>query len=303
MQRFSHVATRFLSWADKCLARSTVNVYKHYFRRFVEHHGDLHVRKLQPAHLQEWADTWHATQAIKRLFNWALLDAGLVKRNPFERVKHPPKGQRRRIMNRKEMCIYLRRTAQDLRALLTMHRETFARPEELRVACWDDVQFEGEKESLRQALLAGRAVIVLTDYKARKRRRLPSDPRVLLLSPRAGRLLVRLLDRAGDANGPIFLTSAGRAWTPNAVRCRLRRLRTKWKLARDKRGENVVPYTFRHTGATRAAAHGVRDRLLADILGHVETSTTRRYQHLDLEHLRTALGPLWFGNHGGKTSM
>jgi site-specific recombinase XerC len=293
MRKFSFVSDKFLTWAAKCLAPSTVTVYRHYFRRFVEYHGDLPIAKLKPMHLQEWADTWHSAQAIKRLFNWALLDAGLVTVNPFLRCKQPPKGQRRRIMSGREMASYLRLTKPDLRALLLLHRETFARPEELRLACWSDVRWENESLSMRSALLAGQACIVLTDYKARKRRRLATAPRVILVSPRAGRLLVRLLDRAVSSDGKILQTAAGRAWTPNAVRCRLRRIRRRFALPRDKRGENVVPYTFRHSGATAASAAGIRDRLLADILGHVETATTARYQHLALEHLRTALEPLW----------
>src|SRR6185295_4351794 len=59
-------------------------------------------------------------------------------------------------------------------------------------------------------------------------------------------------------------------------------------VGRDRHGETIVPYTFRHTAATLASAAGVRDRLLADALGHTETSTTARYQHLATEHIRAS---------------
>jgi len=134
---------------------------------------------------------------------------------------------------------------------------------------------------------------VLREYKNRKRRRLPNEPRVILLSPQVGRLIAQLMPRDIDETAKIFLTAQGRAWSANALRCRMRRLRHALKLKPDARGENVVPYTFRHTGAMNAAAAGIRDRVLADILGHTETSTTQRYIHLQTEHLRAALEKFW----------
>lgn len=295
MKKIQFLINRFLKWARACLAKSTVDVYRHYFRRFVEYHGNMLIAKLKPMHLSEWAKTWHEAQAMKRLFNWALVDAELVKRNPFANVKHPPKGERKRIMGRAEMLAFLRSTSLDLRTLLLAHRETFARPQELRVATWESIQCEDRSITLQQSLQSGKACIVLHEFKARKRRRIASAPRVILLSPRVCRLLLRILERSSDAVGPIFRTAAGKAWSSNAVRCRLRRLRKRNCLTPDKHGENIVPYTFRHTGATLASAAGIRDRVLADILGHVETSTTHRYQHLSVDHLRAALAPLWNG--------
>ncbi len=64
---------------------------------------------------------------------------------------------------------------------------------------------------------------------------------------------------------------------------------SKLGFAPDEHGENVVAYTLRHTGGTRATAQGVRDRVLADLMGHAQTTTTRRYQHLQTEHLHAAL--------------
>ena len=54
-------------------------------------------------------------------------------------------------------------------------------------------------------------------------------------------------------------------------------------------GENIVAYTLRHTAATRACTSGVPDRVLADLMGHTSTNTTRRYQHPQLEHLADAI--------------
>jgi integrase/recombinase XerD len=63
----------------------------------------------------------------------------------------------------------------------------------------------------------------------------------------------------------------------------MRRLRRRIDLADD-----VVPYTLRHTAATRATVAGVRDKLLAELLGHTSTRTTARYQHPNVEDLCAA---------------
>ena len=57
----------------------------------------------------------------------------------------------------------------------------------------------------------------------------------------------------------------------------------------DANGENVVAYTLRHTAATRACTSGVPDRVLADLMGHTSTDTTRRYQHPRLDDLARAI--------------
>jgi len=66
----------------------------------------------------------------------------------------------------------------------------------------------------------------------------------------------------------------------------MRRLRKHFVKESDT--EKVVAYTVRHSTATIAAAAGVRDRMLADIMGHASTRTTARYQHLQVSHLRDA---------------
>lgn len=291
--RFSKLAAKFITWARKCRHHTTVEVYRHYFRRFVLEVGDLQADKMRPFVLTAWAKTWHQSQAVVRLYRWAVDEAGLLRRNPIERVKHPPKGQRCRIATAEEREAMFRAAQPDLRALLIAYSETGARPGELRAATWEDLHPRVSDKKLRSCLRTGRAMIVLRDYKSRKRRRLPNEPRVILLSPRAGRLVIELLDTRRGENDRIFTTAAGRAWTANALRCRMRRLRLALSSTPDSRGENLVPYTLRHTFATLATAAGIRDRLLADALGHTETATTARYQHLSVEHVRAALRPFW----------
>lgn len=292
-RRFQFYASRFLAWARKALHPTTVNVYAHYFRRFKKEVGNVPMSRIKPCVLSAWARTWHESQAIVRLFRWCLDDAGLLRSNPVAHAKHPPKGQRRRTLTPREEKKLIRSTSGEFNTLLIGYRETMARPGELRAARWSDVYPQAPPSRMRKLLRAGKAFIVLWDYKSRKRRRLPNEPRVILLSPCIGRLLARRLRPQQPKSAPLFPNTRGGQWTANAVRCRMRRLRLALLLGPDSRGENIVPYSFRHTGATLASALGIRDRLLADALGHTETATTKRYQHLQPMHVQRALRPLW----------
>lgn len=289
----SSLVRRFLSWSNKCRHATTRNVYRHYFRRFLAEVGDGRADKLTCAKVSAWAKTWHQSQAIARLYRWACDDAALLTKNPVAKLKHPAKGQRKRTLSPGEGACMLRACRRDLRRLLLLYRETMARPGELRAASWGDLYPRVSREALRAALVNGEACIVLWDYKNRASRKEANAPRVILVSPRAGRLLARLMPPRIDNASPILMTDRGARWTSNALRCRMRRLRAELGWKRDARGENIVPYTWRHTGATIASACGVRDRLLADALGHVETKTTARYQHLQTYHIREALRAVW----------
>lgn len=291
--KFSQLVARFVAWASKCKKPSTVAVYRHYLLRFCEATNDPDVTAVTPADLTAWAKTWHDVQAVKRLYRWAVNEAKILSDNPVIGVPHPPKGQRRRIITQAEWQAFLRASSPDLRRLLVAYRETMARPGELRHATWADVLGDDPNATTRERLSSQRACIVLDEFKDRCRRSDSEAPRIIILSPVACRLLLWLLPAECDTAARIFVTRRGQAWTPNALRCRFRALRKKLSISPDKRGETIVPYTLRHTSATEAAAAGVRDRILADVLGHVETKTTARYLHLQLDHLREALKKHW----------
>lgn len=287
-----HVLSGFLRWAETTLAPATVHAYRHHLKRFQSATRTKDVRRLRPMHLSQWGKSWHEYQAVIRAFNWAVGEAKLLRRNPFQGMRLPCRNQRKRIMTPREMAIFLRGCRRPGRQFLVALRETFARPQEIRAARWDDVIAEDGSTPMTEALLQGKALIVLHEFKDRRRRKDSSRSRVLLINRRLGRLLVRLWQRRTEDVPEIFLNSRGRPWTKNAVRLMAKRLRRRLGVVPDKRGETVVAYTWRHSCATLAAAGGIRDRVLADLLGHVETRTTARYQHLNVGHLREALARL-----------
>lgn len=287
--KLSKLIEKFLAWARSALAAGTVSAYQYQLNKFLLYVKDRSIATLKPAHLTSFAKCWHEWQAPIRMFNWAVKEERILRVNPFAHLKPPPRNERRRIMTPIQMNQMLRAAERPGRAFLLALRETYARPQEIRAACWEDLQSEDPDQPIEEALEQGRAIIVLWEYKDRRRRKETTRPRILLVSKRLGRAILRLRGERLSDKEPIWKNSIGQAWTNNAVRCLMRRLRKKLNLKADRFGEVIVAYSFRHSMATLASAKGIKDRVLADLLGHVETRTTLRYQHLDVGHLREAL--------------
>jgi len=283
--RLRQLIDLFLEWCQGARAPKTTRTYKYLLDQFATHVGDQPIEDLKPFHLSTFAKTWHQVQSVQRLFEWAKEEMELLPRNPFAKVKRPPAGERRRILPPRELVRWLRAAQPAFRRFLVAMRETLARPQEVRLLRWEYLQPADPMMKIEEALAIGRAMFVLREYKARKRRKNPGAPRLILVNRRFGRMLLRLMPRAPeDRRGPVLLNWAGEPFTANCVRCCMRRLRRKFPSPEDAE-EKIVAYTLRHSGGTLATAAGVRDRLIADMMGHSSTRTTARYQHLDVEHL------------------
>jgi integrase/recombinase XerD len=90
----------------------------------------------------------------------------------------------------------------------------------------------------------------------------------------------RLVSRRSGAE--IFLSVRGRKLTPQRV----------WQLikayaARAGLDANVYPHLFRHSFATHLLAGGADLRIIQEMLGHADISTTQIYTHVDSSHLKT----------------
>lgn len=78
----------------------------------------------------------------------------------------------------------------------------------------------------------------------------------------------------------IFLSRAGRPLTRMAV----------WQIVRRASDRALIrpihPHTLRHTMASHLLSGGADLRVIQSILGHEDVTTTQRYTHVDLDHLK-----------------
>ena len=263
-------------------APRTVSYYHDWLTRWVGDVGaDLPLADVIAYHLERFKSGWHSMQTVKRCFKWAA-DVKLIASSPFARVKLPPKGQREKILTRAEMTGFLRAAEPEFRRFLLAMRQSIARPQEIRGLKWAELE-----------VFDVGAAFVLSKFKGKDRRLDGVRLRIIPVDDRFLRLLKRLQARRGQLSlwdqGHVFLNSRGLPFTANAIRCCFRRLRTKLGMEAGEGEEAFVAYSFRHSAATLATAAGVRDRILADIMGHASTRTTARYQHLRPEDLAEAI--------------
>jgi integrase len=187
-------------------------------------------------------------------------------------------GEGERVLTATESARLLRAADQPFRSFLLAMRHTIARPQEVRLFRWKHLSREPAP------------MFVLRDFKAKRRRKEKTAVRIIALDDGMVRLLDRIAKRRGAAPDDfVFVNRHGKPWTANAIRCQMRRLRQKVGLAADENGEHVVAYTMRHTSATNACANGVRERVLAELMGHANPRTTQHYQHLQAHPLSEAI--------------
>lgn len=284
---------RFLAWAAVNRSRSTVYGYRLYLTRFAAAVGNVELQAITPAMLTSWSTKFHPLQAVQRLAAWCHKEERSIATNPLSRMLKIAAGSRRRILVAGDVCRMMKSSDHFFRAWLLALKETIARPQEMRQVRPIDVRTAGGAAAIAAELVSGQAFFEIDNGKGFDRRRDRSATRIIPISPRLGRLLVRLIDRGAAIDEPIFRNSRGRPWSCNAVRCRIRRLRDRLGLGRDRRGERVVAYTIRHTGATAAARAGLRDWTLAAVLGHASTRTTARYVHLQAADVLAGMKRVW----------
>lgn len=96
------------------------------------------------------------------------------------------------------------------------------------------------------------------------------------LPEEAGQAIDAYLAVRGDAPGPLFLTSKGKALTTDYISELVTRLAREAGLHKP---ERVHPHTLRHTFATLAHERGASPREIQDALGHSSIETTEIYLH------------------------
>lgn len=290
----------FLDAAAGACAPRTVALYTHYLRRYAAIAGTSPLGDLTPARLLAWSNRYHPLGCVQRLYAWATVEARILVVNPIAGMRRRRNGHRRRILSRLERIRLMRAFRPAMRLLGVALVESIARPREMREVRWGDIRTSGTPAWSPADLVAGVAFFWIQRFKGQELRTDRHAVRVIPISPRLGRLLVRLWGDGRSAGALIFHNSLGRSWTVNAVRCQFRRVRDRAGLSIDLAGENVVAYSLRHTSATDAVGAGIKGFTLAELMGHSDIRMTQRYVHLRPDHLIEAMKRLSAWKRGPK---
>lgn len=264
------VAQLFDVYLEWCSTRRSEGTYKNnrlYLRSFIDCVGTrLTISKLRPLHITKWMDThpdWSDTtrndaiSIAQRPFNWGVRQ-GRVEKNPIAHLEDKPPRRRREVVYSQDEWNSIIGCIRDsgFRDLMEFMWETGCRPQEAR-------QLEARHVDLKN----GVAVFPPSESKGKR------HPRVLFLNETALKILKRVCQ--SQPKGAVFRNTRGNAWTKDAMKCRLSRIR-------DKLGLPVVcAYGIRHSFATEGLKNGVDSISLAALMGHSDVSMiARTYQHL-----------------------
>jgi integrase len=257
--------------------------------------GEFPADTLRVHHLHTIPWTNGFVRILKQLYKWAT-DNRIIPVDPFEKTKIPPCGRRERVLTRGELARLYRAAPRALRVLLFVQLRTLARPGEIRNLTWGQIDWE-------------RRVIVLTEFKAKAKRRDKLKARCIPLHKTVLRLLRNLHRKSPDPSdgGRVFynqrfhmpvsrrrkalVTERCGPWSANGVRCAMRRARVAAGLMDG--GERVVCYTLRHTGATQMCRRKIDLKHIAEVMGHARTTTTERYTHLDTKDMVATIDELF----------
>jgi integrase/recombinase XerD len=91
------------------------------------------------------------------------------------------------------------------------------------------------------------------------------------------------LGRNKPARSEVFLSSRGTALSPKTIWLLIKKYTRRAGISK-----NVTPHTLRHSFATHLLDNGADLRVIQEMLGHADISTTQIYTHVDQRRLKDA---------------
>jgi integrase len=220
--------------------------------------------------------------AVRHFFQWLVADLRVLTINPAERLRITNRPGRKRVLTPLEQAKVLRSARSRFRALCIGLRETACRPGELSEMSWNSIASVYGSNVTDEMIAKGETFFELIKFKTKGRTKDVHMRRRIPITPRLGRLLVRLKSREAIRSDRIFQNSQGKAWNRNSIRCQLGRVLKRSGVESTRLGEKIVAYTFRHTTATRLAKRGINLKIIGEIMGHTQIKTTAKYVHPDI---------------------
>ena len=120
-----------------------------------------------------------------------------------------------------------------------------------------------------------------------------SKERIILVTDRAKSYLERYIDSARDLipkgfpcpdkseNSPVFINNTGYRLQTKTIRNVINEIVEKINLPK-----HVTPHVFRHSFATHLIENGADLRVVQELLGHSDVSTTQLYTHISKKRLK-----------------
>lgn len=244
---------------------------------FSDLYGHLPIAQCRPFMLLEFVKSQPGLKAantrrrwvstLERPFN-AAVEVGLIDRNPFAGLRMPM-GNQGRDWTDGEYRALLRAATPEMRRIIVFIRFSGVRQELVRELEWLHIDVDCN------AIIMHKHKTAWLGHRALKVR----------LNTVLIKLLFWILRRQRGNQRFVFLNSYGRQWQTSALTKRLRALREKIGLP-----SSVKWHGGRHMYCTRAILNGTDIATVAELVGHRDVGTTRRYIHLvnQDEHLNRA---------------
>jgi integrase len=293
------------------VSKLTYNTYEGDFRNHIEPaFGQKPLAAITPEMIRRYIRSKIAEGLSPRTANATItplsamltdaIDEGLIQSNPC----HQPRRARHRASRRKSLLAEVRTekpkhleptearalleaTPEPYRDLILAALSTGFRRGELAGLRWEDVRWADDRIDLRRQL--------------QRRRDVPPKYRSYREVVMYSGLKVELAKRR-QADGYVFLGPSGRPWGDSeADPVFLRDAYAKAHLSRP----GVLWHSLRHTYASILAAGGIREEVVAVLMGHKRPGTTSIYTHLfedALDGVEEALGRVLGVNHTSTAS-